>query len=128
MTIEHFSITVKGMKPSLAFYTAALAPLGLKPTLGDGKNWQMFGDRYHAQFGISPGKPTSKIHFAFRARSRSAVDKFHKAALKAGGKDNGAPGLRDYSPNYYAAFVIDPNGHNVEAVSFASPKPRSKKR
>lgn len=127
MTIEHFSITVDDMERSRAFYTAALAPLGLKPTLGDGKNWQMFGTKAHSEFGISPGKPTSAIHFAFRARSRSAVDKFHEQALKAGGKDHGKPGLRDYSKNYYAAFVIDPNGHNLEAVCFAAPKKKGKR-
>ena len=128
MTIEHFGITVKDMRKSRAFYTAALAPLGLKPTLGDGKTWQMFGTRAHSQFGIGPGKkPTAQIHFAFRARTRKAVDKFHAEALKAGAKDNGKPGLRDYSKNYYAAFVIDPNGHNLETVCYAAPKKRSSK-
>ncbi|MEJ0010974.1 MAG: VOC family protein [Alphaproteobacteria bacterium] len=126
MTIEHFGIAVRDMRKSLAFYTASLKPLGLKPTLGDGKSWQMFGDKAHSQFGIHPSsRPTPKIHFAFRAKSPRAVDEFYLAAIKAGAKDNGKPGPReDYG---YAAFVIDPNGHNLEAVNFTAPKRRSKR-
>ena len=68
---------------------------------------------------MSDAAPSS-IHLAFRAKSRALVDRFHAAALDAGGKDNGAPGLRkDYSPTYYGAFVLDPDGNNVEAVTFA---------
>jgi len=111
---DHVGLRVKQVAASARFYRAALAPLGQVP------------DESGAGFG-PPGAPAlwlhehagggSGVHVAFRAEDRAAVDRFHADGLKAGGRDNGAPGLRkDYSPHYYAAFLIDPDGNNVEAV------------
>ena len=84
--------------------------------------------RRHTSFWVSKGKVGTPTHLAFRARTRRAVDAFFKAAIEAGAKDNGAPGLRkENGPNYYAAFVLDRDGHNIEAVSFAK-APRRKAR
>ena len=115
---DHIGLKVTDMKVAVRFYSAALAPLGLvKDSEGDG--YAGFGPKgspglwLHAnQRKTGPG-----AHVAFKAQDRAAVDRFHEAGLKAGGKDNGKPGLRtDYSPNYYGAFLIDPDGNNVEAV------------
>jgi len=121
--LEHLSIGVKDMARAKAFYDAALKPLGGKmlsdygSAVGYGveapKLWVMAADK--------PVKPEAKngLHVCLAAPTRAAVDKFHAAALKAGGKDNGKPGVRtDYSPNYYAAFVFDPDGYRLEAVCF----------
>jgi catechol 2,3-dioxygenase-like lactoylglutathione lyase family enzyme len=115
--IDHTGVGVADFARSKAFYAAALAPLGYAMLME-------FGDA--AGFGVPP-KPDfwigtasaaiSPVHVAFRADSRAQVDAFHRAALAAGGRDNGAPGLRThYHPTYYGAFVLDPDGHNVEAV------------
>jgi len=115
--IDHTGVTVSKIEPSKAFYRAALAPLGyamLKefgPAAG-------FGIAPNHDFWIGQGVPNvPPIHVAFRAESRAMVDAFYRAALAAGGRDNGAPGLRpQYHANYYGAFVLDPDGHNIEAV------------
>jgi predicted lactoylglutathione lyase len=75
-----------------------------------------FNDGKNTDFWISKEKTVVPMHVAFQAKSREQVEAFHKAALAAGGKDNGGPGYRDYSPGYYAAFVLDPDGNNIEAV------------
>jgi catechol 2,3-dioxygenase-like lactoylglutathione lyase family enzyme len=108
---------VKDFARSKAFYDAALAPLGLKAVRG-GDNWAAYGSGAHTEFWIGTwGDPPGQTHFAFTALNRAAVTAFHAAGLKAGGKDNGPPGIREnYSPHYFAAFVTDPDGHNVEAV------------
>ena len=122
--IDHTGIGVADVGRSAAFYDAALGALGLRRVkqlpensgtygIGYGVDYPIFWiDRFHPH-GV-------KQHTAFAARSRAEVDAFHAAALKAGGIDNGPPGLRDtasgYPPGYYAAFVIDPDGNNVEAV------------
>lgn len=119
--IDHLGIPVTDIAASRRFYEAALAPLGYKvlgeETNGLGNNVVLMGVA-EVDFVIADGEPVSYgVHHAFRAESRAAVDGFHAAALAAGGRDNGAPGIReDYHPNYYAAFVIDPDGMNVEAV------------
>ncbi len=114
--IDHIGIQVTDLDRSVAFYTQALAPLGYTLV----KRWEQFagfGVAGKAEFWIGTGKPTNKIHVAFRARGRADVRAFHGAAIAAGGTDNGGPGLREvYHPNYYGAFVLDPDGHNVEAV------------
>ena len=99
------------MDASKRFYEAVLGVFGFSLR-------QMDGNFYFDELVISTGtEPTGHTHFAFRAKDRATVDAFYEAALAAGGKDNGAPGLRrDYHPDYYAAFVIDPDGNNVEAV------------
>ncbi|KAF1704986.1 VOC family protein [Pseudoxanthomonas kaohsiungensis] len=122
--LDHVGVTVADFARSLAFYRLALAPLGIDVAMEVDSS--LTGGSAHAGFG-SEGKPffwigdggavAAGVHVAFLARSRAAVDAFHRAALAAGGVDNGAPGLRPhYHPNYYGAFVRDPDGHNVEAV------------
>ena len=118
--IDHTSLAVSDMARSNAFYAAALAPLGytLLKDLGEAAG---FGVKPKPDFWLGQGKPgETKNHVAFRAESRAQVDAFHRAGLAAGGRDNGAPGLRThYHPNYYGAFVLDPDGHNIEAVCHA---------
>lgn len=99
----------------IAFYEAALAPLGFFK-LSEWDGGAGFGETAPA-FWIGVGAVTSSCHVAFTAADRASVSAFHKAALAAGGKDNGAPGIRaDYSPTYYAAFIVDPDSNNIEAV------------
>jgi catechol 2,3-dioxygenase-like lactoylglutathione lyase family enzyme len=115
---DHIGLKVKDVDASVRFYKAALTPLGLVLCSRDDSG-ASFGPAdapalwlYAAKSSKGPG-----THVAFRAADRESVDRFHKAGLKAGGRDHGAPGLRvDYSPSYYAAFLIDPDGNNVEAV------------
>jgi catechol 2,3-dioxygenase-like lactoylglutathione lyase family enzyme len=113
--IEHVSVPVSNVRTSKAFYSKALKPLGYAPwmALEDAVGFVEGG---HASLWIGRQKKVVPTHVAFLARSRKAVQAFHAAALKAGGKDNGAPGYRDYSPDYYAAFALDPDGNNIEAV------------
>ena len=122
--IDHTGVSVSDFARSKAFYTAALAPLGYRllmditaETTG-GYEGAGFGEPAKPDFWIGKGKPNQPpVHVAFRAANRAAVKAFYEAALAAGGRDNGAPGLRlDYHPNYYGAFVLDPDGHNIEAV------------
>ena len=123
--IDHVGVSVADVKRSKAFYDAALAPIGIAMVMEvpasmtesggvacgygkDGKPFFWFGDNEKVGAGF---------HIAFAVNSRKLVDAFHKAALAAGGKDNGAPGLRPhYHADYYGAFVHDPDGHNVEVV------------
>lgn len=117
---NHVSIGVRDIRRTKAFYDAALKPLGFEclsegdGSLGYGKG--EVGLWISATSSPVPADKASGLHFCFDAPNRKAVDAFHAAALKAGGKDNGAPGLRsDYGPNYYAAFTIDPDGYRLEA-------------
>lgn len=122
--IDHTGITVSDFVKSKAFYTSALAPLGYSMLLEFPANPPQspaiagFGEPPEPDFWIVADTPnTPRMHIAFRAENRAKVRAFHEAALAAGGKDNGAPGIREhYHPNYYAAFVLDPDGHNIEAV------------
>jgi catechol 2,3-dioxygenase-like lactoylglutathione lyase family enzyme len=122
--IDHTGIGVADVARSAAFYDAALGVLGLRRAMqlppGEGSDGVGYGLDYPI-FWIDRFHPHSvKQHTAFVARSRAEVDAFHAAALRAGGRDNGPPGLRDpaagYPPGYYAAFVLDPDGNNIEAV------------
>jgi len=118
--LDHVSLSVTDAARSQAFYAKALAPLGYKVV-----------SEYEGGFGIgvedgstiwaaTGPAPKPILHLAFRAKDRRQVDAFYKAAMAAGGKDNGKPGPREnYSPTYYAAFVLDPDGNNVEAVCHA---------
>ncbi len=120
--IEHTTMHVSDYEKARAFYTAALRPLGYKLTMEFAPDAAGFMADGHTSFWIAC-KPVPKGggHVAFRAKNKDAVKKFYDAALAAGGEDNGAPGLRkDYSPDYYAAFVFDPDGNNIEAVCFES--------
>lgn len=115
--IEHLGFGSSDIDASRTFFRDALAPLGIGIVV-DGEHGIGFGKDKTPQLWIAPAKdkPTP-VHLAFSAASRAEVDAFHAAALKAGGTDNGAPGLRaKYAPNYYGAFVLSPDGHNVEAV------------
>jgi catechol 2,3-dioxygenase-like lactoylglutathione lyase family enzyme len=119
--IDHTGIGVADVSRSAVFYDAALAALGLRRVRqipdGVGSDGVGYGVDYPV-FWIDRLHPHSvRQHTGFVARSREEVDAFHKAAIAAGGTDYGAPGLRDhYRPNYYAAFVLDPDGNNMEAV------------
>ena len=120
--IDHISVGVSDLRRSRDFYRRALAPLGfeeLDPWI-DGAREVAFGVVGADDFAISLEYPVgvAGTHIAFAADTRQQVDAFHRAALDAGGRDNGPPGLRpDYSEGYYGAFVLDPDGYNVEAVS-----------
>jgi catechol 2,3-dioxygenase-like lactoylglutathione lyase family enzyme len=114
--IDHIGIQVADLETSLAFYSKALAPLSYVLVMRFGQA-AGFGIAGKPDFWIGTGKPTDRIHVAFRARGRSDVRAFYEAAMAAGGTDNGAPGVREiYHPSYYGAFVRDPDGHNIEAV------------
>lgn len=117
---DHVSIKVSDFEKSLAFYRAILAPLGHEAQHVDSAGKSAgFGPKGSPALWIAEGKPKSHAHLAFKSPGRAAVGHFHEAALGAGGKDNGQPGLRaDYGDRYYAAFVLDPDGNNVEAVTF----------
>ncbi|MCW2993869.1 MAG: hypothetical protein JWQ18_1364 [Conexibacter sp.] len=117
---DHVALNVADVPAARAFYEPALAPVGLTVTM-DAASVPVvgFGRDGKSSFMVrAVGGPTSDpTHVAFVAADRGAVDAFHAAALAAGGTDNGGPGVREnYHPNYYAAFVLDPDGNNVEAV------------
>ena len=113
-SIDHLGLNVTDYEKAKTFYAAALAPLGLKVLMDFGVTVGLGGE--FPFLWISKGEP-GHVHLALRAASRKEVDAFHAAAIKAGGKDNGKPGIRtEYSENYYAAFVHDADGHNIEAV------------
>jgi catechol 2,3-dioxygenase-like lactoylglutathione lyase family enzyme len=115
--LDHIGIEVSDLERSKAFYSAALAPVGYSLAYDfDGGAGFTWGEGI-PDFWISSGAPQTGTHVAFNVEERSAVDAFHEAGLAAGGTDNGPPGSRpQYGPTYYAAFVHDPDGHNIEAV------------
>ena len=126
--IDHMGILVSDLTRSKDFYRQALAPLGYAVLMELTK--EQTGGFAGAGLGIAPkpdfwigeGTPNQpRVHVAFQANDQATVDAFYHAALAAGGTDNGAPGLRpQYHPNYYGAFVLDPDGHNIEAVCHGS--------
>jgi catechol 2,3-dioxygenase-like lactoylglutathione lyase family enzyme len=114
VSVDHIGIAASDYEKSKAFYAAALAPLGIKimsdygVTVGMGEDFPFLW--------LSAGNP-GHVHLAFRSPDRATVDAFYAAAIAAGGRDNGKPGVRkEYHPDYYGAFVLDPDGHNIEAV------------
>jgi len=117
MVFDHIGFNVKNFARSRTFYLQALAPLGIGVLMQDDRS-AMIGRQHEGALWFGAyGTPATPVHVAFAAKSREQVRQFHAAALAAGGKDNGAPGLRpDYHANYYGAFVLDPDGHNLEAV------------
>jgi predicted lactoylglutathione lyase len=113
--IAHTGLHVSDYQQSKTFYLKVLAPLGYRNNMEFGDS-AGFNDGENTDFWIHGAASVVPTHLAFEAQSREEVKAFHKAALAAGARDNGAPGYRDYSPGYYAAFAYDPDGHNIEAV------------
>jgi catechol 2,3-dioxygenase-like lactoylglutathione lyase family enzyme len=122
--IDHTGVTVSDFQRSREFYRQALAPLGYGllmevPASVTGRaDVAGFGEPPKPDFWVISGQPNHPpVHIAFRAATRAMVDAFYQAAIAAGGRENGGPGIRPhYHPNYYGAFVLDPDGHNIEAV------------
>ena len=115
--LDHIIISVSDISVSRTFYVQALAPLDYQIVMEYGEGCGL-GVMQKPDLFVRQGEAVKPpVHIAFTARDRETVDAFHAAALAAGGTDNGAPGLRpDYHPSYYGAFVLDPDGHNIEAV------------
>jgi catechol 2,3-dioxygenase-like lactoylglutathione lyase family enzyme len=125
--IDHVSVPVRDLVAAARFYEAVLATIGFaklesRPaTVGFGKSYAEFWINLRAD--LSPAAPGSGAHVCFRARSTEMIDAFHAAALKAGGADDGAPALRpQHGEGYYAAFIRDPDGNRIEAVTFVNAK------
>ncbi|WP_225408876.1 VOC family protein [Stigmatella hybrida] len=123
--IDHLQLIVRDLGASRRFYVAVFNVLGV-PLGGEGEDWFWADELFvsTANSAAAAGVLTGRHHLAFQARDRAMVDTFHAAAIAAGGRDNGAPGLRSYHPGYYAAFVLDPDGNNIEVV-FHGPAARS---
>jgi len=117
MIIDHVGIAISDYERSKAFYLSVLATLGIELVV-EVQGWAGFGKAGKGEFWFGPDDTIQKpMHIAFTAQSREQVDAFYAAAIAAGATDNGKPGPREiYHPNYYGAFVIDPDGHNIEAV------------
>jgi len=120
MTIDHIMLSVSDVEKSKTFYHQALSPLGITQAM-EMHGWFAYGKGGRPVFWFGQGRMAQHpMHIAFVADNRQQVDAFYQAALAAGGRDNGPPGLREqYHPNYYGAFVFDPDGHNIEAVCHA---------
>ena len=115
---DHVEIPVADLEQSVAFYSLVLEPFGITQTHSSSEA---------AEFGalvLVPRPTRERLHLAFIAESRDAVEAFHRRGIEAGYRDNGGPGLRDYAPDYFAAYLLDPDDHNVEAVH-RSPETRS---
>lgn len=117
MIIDHIGIAISDLEKSKQFYIKVLAPLGIK-LIAEDQGWIGFGRGWKADFWFGVDKfPQTPMHIAFSAENRKQVDAFYEVAILAGASDNGKPGIREvYHPNYYSAFVIDLDGHNIEAV------------
>lgn len=109
--LDHVHLRVADLEASKAFYRAVLAPLGRELTM-EGPGFFSADEL----FVSADAEPTSGVHLAFQAPDRETVQRFHEAALAAGGRDNGGPGERHYHPGYYSAYALDPDGNNIEAV------------
>ena len=126
--LDHLGFVVTDFVASRSFYLAALGALGLE-VVGEGESWAMFGADGRPELWIGAAEPAAApaggsgpVHLAFQVGQRWLVDEFHAAGLRTGGRDNGGPGLRpQYHADYYAAFLFDPDGHNVEAVCHLPP-------
>ena len=115
--IDHVQLVVADLSASRRFYEAIFRPLGI-PIGGEGEDF-FWADEFFVSSAASPaaqGALTGRIHLAFQAADSAMVDAFYRAGLQAGGKDNGKPGERAYHPGYYAAYLLDPDGNNIEAV------------
>lgn len=115
--IDHIQLVVRDLSANRTFYAAILDVLGIP--MGGSSEEYFWADELFvstAESDAAQGRLTGRHHLAFQAQDRAMVDAFYRAALEHGGKDNGAPGERPYHPGYYAAFVLDPDGNNIEAV------------
>lgn len=123
--IDHIQLVVEDLAASKRFYGAVFEVLGI-PLGGEGPGFFWYDELFvsNATSPAAAGKKTGRVHLAFQTRDREMVERAHRAALEAGGKDNGAPGERPYHPGYYAGFVLDPDGNNVEVV-YHGPAKRS---
>ncbi|TKW67556.1 MAG: VOC family protein [Paracoccus denitrificans] len=121
--IDHIHLRVVDFNRSRDFYGAILDALGRGDCVGRGRDWLECDELYIDE--INPNEPRSNLHLCFQARDRAMVDEFYSAAMSNGGRDNGSPGPRDYHPGYYAAFVLDPDGNNIEAKCDERIKKRS---
>jgi catechol 2,3-dioxygenase-like lactoylglutathione lyase family enzyme len=123
--IDHLQLVVRDLAASKRFYAAVFGVLGV-PIAGEGADYFWADELFVStvESTAAHGELTGRTHLALQARDRAMVERFHAEALRAGGKDNGAPGERPYHPGYYAAFVLDPDGNNVEAV-FHGPAKKS---
>jgi catechol 2,3-dioxygenase-like lactoylglutathione lyase family enzyme len=123
--IDHVQLVVRDLARSRRFYAAVLAVLGI-PLVGEGETYfwadELFVSSVESE--AAQGRLTGPTHLAFQAKDRATIEAFHRAGLAAGGRDHGAPGERPYHPGYYAAFLLDPDGNNIEAV-FHGPAERS---
>ncbi|MHC2331796.1 VOC family protein [Bradyrhizobium sp. USDA 4454] len=119
--LDHVTIGIGDIERSKAFYDAALRSLGISRLYAEGDAFAGYGVHPKAFFWIGRrSTPQTGAHIAFTANDRATVDRFYEDAIKAGGRDNGRPGIRPhYHANYYGAFVLDPDGHNIEAVCHA---------
>jgi catechol 2,3-dioxygenase-like lactoylglutathione lyase family enzyme len=126
--IDHVTLKVRDLEASRDFYEAALAPFGIRTVTYDDDPdapEYAFGPEGSEDFAIAAGEPAAPVHVAFLAQDPATVDAFHSAALEAGGRDNGEPGRRElYHERYYAAYVLDPDGNNIEAVCHTGPTGR----
>ncbi|MEY4547010.1 MAG: hypothetical protein RL685_3205 [Pseudomonadota bacterium] len=121
--IDHLHLVVPDLERSKRFYTAVLEVIGVALG-GEGPGFFWADELFISDLGspASAGSTTGRTHLAFQAADRETVQRFHQVGLAAGGKDNGAPGERPYHPGYYAAFLLDPDGNNVEAVFHGAAK------
>jgi catechol 2,3-dioxygenase-like lactoylglutathione lyase family enzyme len=124
--IDHVQLVVRDLHASREFYEAVFDTLGI-PLSGSGENFFWADELFvsTADSEAAAGQLTGRHHIAFQARDHTMVEAFYRAGLGAGGRDNGAPGERSYHPGYYAAFLLDPDGNNIEAVHHGAPKERS---
>jgi len=123
--IDHLQLVVKDLAASKRFYTAVFKAIEI-PLAGEGDDYFWADELFIStqESAAAQGKLTGRTHLAFQGRSREMVEHFYKAALAAGGRDNGAPGERSYHPGYFGAFVLDPDGNNIEVV-FHGPAKKS---
>ncbi len=117
MSVQHVAVNVSDWERARRFYDDVLGLFGYRVVYEEAGALAYYADARGLDFGIGRRDPVGGAHVAFGAEDRAAVDRFHETALAAGGGDNGAPGIRaQYAPDYYAAYVLDPDGNNIEAV------------
>ena len=122
MTVAHVAVNVGEWERARRFYDEVLTLFGYRAVYEEAGALAYFADADGLDFGIGRREPVGGTHVAFECDDRVAVDRFHEIALRAGGRDNGAPGIRaQYDANYYAAYVLDPDGNNIEAVCHKAP-------